>query len=99
MIQTLSAPATIEPSLFPIVDGKVAVTAPLFKSTRAIVLSPQFGTHRLPNAVARPEHGPLPTGITAATVFVFGSIRATVSFGRLETHTDSSTAIQSGDPG
>src|SRR3954463_8502883 len=99
MIHTLPAPVTIDPSLFAIGEGNVAFTAPLFRSTRAIVLSPQFGTHRLPNPVARPEHGPLPIGITAATVLVFGSKRATLSFGRFETHTDSSTAIQSGDPG
>src|SRR3982751_328939 len=99
MIQTLPAPTTIDPSLLAIADGNVAVTAPLFRSTRAIDLSPQFGTQRLPNPAARPEHGPLPTATVAATGLVFGSKRATLSFGRFDTQTDSSTAIQSGEPG
>ena len=50
----------------------VAVTLPVFKSTRDSVWSPQLGTQRLPNAAARPEHGRLPTGIVAATVLVVG---------------------------
>src|SRR3989442_14957097 len=37
--------------------------------------------------------------MVAATVLVRGSRRATVSFGALEIHTSSSTAIQSGIPG
>src|SRR5438552_9369540 len=99
MIHTLPAPVAIEPSLFAMPVRMVAAIAPLFRSTRAMVLSPQFGTHRLPNPTANPEQGPFPTGMTAADVFVFGSKRATLSFGRFETHTDSSTAIQSGAPG
>src|SRR5437899_114991 len=35
----------------------------------------------------------------AITLLVFGSSRATVFFGKLETQTDSSMAIQSGAPG
>src|SRR5438874_8203531 len=99
MIQMLPAPAAIEPSLLAMVDRIAGVTAPVFRSTRAIVLSPQLGTHRLPNPAARPEHGPLPTGMIAATVLALGSNRATLSFGRFDTQTDSSMAIQSGDPG
>src|SRR3954451_13006619 len=99
IIQMLPPPATIEPSELPIVMGMVAATAPVFRSSREIVLSPQFGTHRLPNAAARPEQGRLPTGTVAATVFEVGLNRATLSLGLLEIHTSSSTAIQSGEPG
>src|SRR5437763_16152075 len=98
MIQMLPAPAAIEPSLLAMVDRIAGVTAPVARSTRAIVLSPQLGTHRLPNATASPEHGSAPTASVAATVLAFGSSRATEFFGRFETHTDSSTAIQSADP-
>src|SRR4051794_16387754 len=94
----LPAPATIDPSGLPIVVLIVAFTSPLFRSTRVIVLSPQCGTQSVPNAAARPEQGRAPVAIVAATVFVFGSKRATVPFGAFETHTDSSTAIQSGEP-
>src|SRR5581483_2344466 len=98
-IQTLPAPVAIEPSVFPIVVLIVDATAPLFRSTRAIVESPQLGTQRLPKPAARPEHGRLPVAIVAATVFVFGSSFATLSFGLFEIQTASSTAIQSGAPG
>src|SRR5262245_10145042 len=98
--QTLPAPAAMPPSESPMVIGTVAVTALVFKSTRASVLSPQFGTQRLPNAAARPEHGclPAPRATVAATVFVFGSNRDTLSFGSFDTHADSSIASQSGCP-
>src|SRR5689334_16222630 len=99
MIHTLPAPVAIEPSLFAMPVWIVAAIAWLFRSTRAMVLSPQFGPHRLPTPAASPEQGPFPTAMTAATVFVFGSRRAMLSLGRLETQTDSSTAIQSGEPG
>src|SRR3954469_11315290 len=95
----LPAPATIDPSELAIVVLIGVVTAPLLRSTREIVRSPQLGTQRLPNAAVSPEQGPLPTGIVAVTVLVFGSKRATLSFGRFETQTSSSTAIQSGEPG
>src|SRR5260221_13680741 len=98
MIQMLPAPATIDPSLLAIVAWIAGATAEVWRSTRAIVLSPQLGTHRLPNATASPEHGSAPTASVAATVLAFGSSRATEFFGRFETHTDSSTAIQSGEP-
>src|SRR5215471_798648 len=48
--------------------------------------------------MARPEQGLLPTGTIASTLLVFGSSLATVFFGKLETQTDSSMAIQSGAP-
>src|SRR5258706_10087633 len=99
MIQMLPAPAAIEPSLLATPVWMTADTAPVFTSTRAIVLSPQLGTHRLPNPTASPEQGPLPTAIVAATVLDLGSSRSTLSLGRFDTQTDSSTAIQSGDPG
>src|SRR5262249_56382613 len=86
MIQMLSAPATIEPSDSPILLFMVAVTAPLFRSTREIVLSPQLGTHRLPKSAASPEHGSLPT-VVVVTAFDFGSSRDTVFFGSFDTQT------------
>src|SRR5215471_21207830 len=68
-------------------------------SIRDTVLSPQFGTHTLPNPAARPEQGFFPTGITAATLLVFGSSRWTVFLGPLETHWASSVVTcQSGEP-
>src|SRR4051794_26090758 len=94
----LPAPATIDPSELPMVVLIVALTSPLFRSMRVSVLSPQFGTHNVPNAAASPEHGRAPVAIVERTVFVFGSKRATVPFAAFETHTDASTAIQSGDP-
>ena len=75
------------------------MTGAVFRSTRVSVWSAQLGTQRLPNAAASPEQGRLPTGIVAATVFVVGFSRATLSFGLFETQTSSSTAIQSGEPG
>src|SRR6478609_9717147 len=98
MIQMLPPPATIDPSELPIVDRMVAVTVPVFRSTRLNVESPQLGTHKLPNAAARPEQGRLPTGIVVATVLVFAASRVTLSLGLFEIQTSSSTAIQSGDP-
>ena len=62
-----------------------------------IVESPQFGTHRLPNPAARPEHGCLPTANVVAAA-LFGSRRATMFFGEFETHMSLSAAIQSGAP-
>src|SRR5882724_3980992 len=89
----------MDPSVLPMWVRMVAVTAPVFRSTRDTVSSLQLGTQRLPKPAARPEHGPLPTGTVAATRFVFGSSRVTASFGLFEIHTASSTAIQSGAPG
>src|SRR5262249_14129789 len=89
----------IPPSVSPIPLAKVAVTLLVFRSTRATVWSPQFGTHKLPNPIARPEHGLLPTSIVADTLLVLGSSRATLFFGLFEIHTSWPTAIQSGDPG
>src|SRR5262249_59466335 len=82
------------------VVGIVAAMAPVFRSILDMVLSPQFGTHRLPNPAASPEQGclPAPSAIVAPTVFVFGSRRDTLSFGSFETQADSSTASQSGWP-
>src|SRR5712691_7369668 len=97
--QMLPAPATIDPSELPIVVRIVAVTAPVLTSIRDSVLSPQFGTQTLPNATARPEQGRLPVVMVAATVFVFGSSFATLSFGAFDTHAASSMASQSGIPG
>src|SRR5476649_2762404 len=77
-IQMLPPPATIDPSELPIGTVIVAAIAPVFRSTREIVWSPQLGTHRLPNAVASPEHGRLPTGTTAVNVLVFGFSRVTL---------------------
>ena len=99
MIQTLPAPAAIEPSEFPIVVLIVAVTSPVFRSTREIVWSPQLGTHTLPNPAARPEQGLARRRSWPTTVFVLGSRRDTLSFGLFETHTCSSIASQSGVPG
>src|SRR5215471_9435680 len=66
---------------------------------RDSVLSPQFGTHTLPNPAARPEQGRLPTAMAATTVLVLGSSRWTVPFGPLVTHTASSViTCQSGVP-
>src|SRR3954454_14199124 len=73
IIHTLPAPVAIPPSVSPIAIGKVAVTLSVLRSTRERVLSPQFGTHRLPNPIVRPEHGLLPTGMTASTLSVFAS--------------------------
>src|SRR5215471_682788 len=100
-IQTLSAPATIEPSDSPIPIFIVAAIAALFRSTREIVLSPQLGTHRLPKSAARPEHGCLPT-VIVVTAFDAGSSRDTVFFGSLDTQVmllTGSIASQSGWPG
>src|SRR5437016_1939399 len=77
----------------------VAITLPVFTSRRASARSPQSGTHTLPNPAARPEHGRLPTAVVAVMVLVFGSSYETVSFGSFDTHTCSSIAIQSGEPG
>ena len=77
----------------------MTVTLLVFKSTRDSVLSPQFGTHRLSNPMASPEHGALPTVTVSTTLFVLGSMRATLFFGLLEIQTASPTTIQSGVPG
>src|SRR4051794_26111609 len=101
MIQTLSAPVTIDPSDSPIPIFIVAAIAAVFRSTREIVLSPQLGTHRLPKSATRPEHGSLPT-VIVVTALDFGSSRDTVFFGSLETHAvalTGSMASQSGLPG
>src|SRR5258706_1339078 len=83
--------------------GIVAVTLPVFRSTRLIDWSPQLGTHKLPNPTANPEQGFLPTVMVSTTLLVFGSMCRTLSLGLFETHTDSAsplaTAIQSGEPG
>ena len=50
--------------------------------------------HALPDVMTKVFYYSL-----VATVFVFGSRRATVSFGLFEIHTASSTTIQSGAPG
>src|SRR4029079_8464676 len=97
--QTLPAPAAIPPSLSPIVVGSVAVTVPVFRSTRDIVDSPQLGTHRVPKPAASPEHGALPTLIRPTTALARGSMRVTEFAGSFETHTSSSMASQSGAPG
>src|SRR5262245_29815457 len=97
--QMLPAPAAKPPSESAIPIGIVAVTFPSLRSTRASVLSPQMGIHKLPKPVARPEQGLFPTVIVPITLLDFGSILATVFFGELETQTDSSVAIQSGAPG
>src|SRR5262245_43303731 len=94
----LPAPETTEPSELPIAVPSVAFVSPVFRSSRVIVLSPQFGTQSVPNAAASPEHGRLPVAMMAATVLVLGSNLATVPLGAFETQTDSSTAIQSGEP-
>src|SRR5262245_59491164 len=100
-IHTLSAPVTIEPSDWPMPVRIVALTAVVSRSTREAVLSPQFGTQRLPKSAARPEHGALPTAIVV-TAFDAGSSLETVSFGSFETHAwllTWSMASQSGEPG
>ena len=74
-IQTLSELVAIPPSLSAGPYGKEATTRFVLISMRDRVLSPQFGTQMLPNPAANPEHGRLPTSITAATVFVFTSRR------------------------
>src|SRR6059058_1594572 len=89
--QMLSAPATIDPSELAMPIGNVFVTALVLRSMRESVESPQLGTHRLPNAAASPEHGPLPTVMVAATLFAAGSRRVTVSLGLFEIQTASST--------
>ena len=69
---------------------KVAETAPVFRSIREIVLSPQLGTQRLPKPVARPEQGrfcPRRVSMVAATLLVLGSNRDTLSLGLFETQT------------
>src|SRR5258708_8973958 len=99
IIHTLPAPVARPPSVLPVPNGTVAVTLPVFRSTRESVWSPQFGTHRLSKPIASPEHGLLPTVTVSAVLLVFGSRRATLFFGLFETHTDSPTAIQSGAPG
>src|SRR5439155_18656824 len=99
MSQMLPAPAANDPSELPIVVRIVAVTAPVLTSTRDSVLSPQFGTHTLPNATARPEQGRLPVAMGVPIVFVFGSSLARLSFGAFDTHAASSIASQSGVPG
>src|SRR5260370_24559678 len=58
IIHTLAAPTARPPSLCPMAVGIVAVTCPVFRSTRASVESPQLGTHKLPNPTASPEQGP-----------------------------------------
>ncbi len=68
-------------------------------SIRASVLSPQLGTHTLPNAAVSPEHGFLPTVIVAAILFVFTSSRWMALIGPFATHSESSvSACQSGVP-
>src|SRR5688500_762766 len=101
---TLPAPVARPPSDCWTSKGSVASTLPSFRLTRIRLLpvpsfAPQLGTHRLPNPTASPEHGCLPTAMLAATLFVLGSSRWTVSFGLFETHTCSSMARQSGTPG
>src|SRR5262245_9033263 len=100
MIQTLPAPVATDPSELPMVVFIVALTVPVFRSICDSVWSPQFGTHRLPNPVASPEHGrlPDPRSMVAATLLDLGSNRETESFGLFETHADSSMANQSGLP-
>src|SRR5690242_8706157 len=66
---------------------------------RATVLSPQLGTYNDPNPAARPEHGRAPVEMVATIRLAVGSMRVTVFFGAFDTHTESSTAIQSGAPG
>src|SRR4029079_5733924 len=77
----------------------VAVTGAVFRSTRATVESPQFGTQRLPKAATSPEQGCLPTDNVAPTRLVDGARRDTLSFGLFDTQTASSIASQSGVPG
>src|SRR6478672_8098007 len=100
IIQTLPAPVAIEPSVSPMAVGMVAVVALVLRSILARVLSPQFGTHRLPNPTARPEQGclPLPSSSVATILFVAGSNLDTLSLGLLDTQAASSTASQSGLP-
>src|SRR5580765_242357 len=95
----LPAPAAIDPSVLPLVVLIVAETAPVFKSTRLTVWSPQFGTQRLPKPAATREQGALPTVTVAVTVFGLGSSRDTLFFGLFDTQTAASTASQSGVPG
>src|SRR5262249_38242836 len=72
IIQYEPAPIAMPPSLLPIVDGNVAETLPVFRSIRETVLSPQFGTQRLPNPAASPEHGRAPTVMVSRITFFFG---------------------------
>src|ERR1700681_4411535 len=97
--QTLSSLAAMAPSVLAGPSGIVATTLFVATSMRDRVLSPQLGTQTLPNPTASPEQGSLPTGMTAATLFVFGSSRAIVFFGLSPIHTESGRiATQSGDP-
>src|SRR5580765_7356776 len=77
--QTLPAPLAMPPSESPIVIGTVAVVAFVLRSRRDIVWSPQFGTHKLPKPIARPEQGclPAPRAMVVA-LLVFGSRRDTL---------------------
>src|ERR1043166_507928 len=97
---TPSGLTAMPPSLSAGGIGRVAVTWFVFISMRESVLSPQLGTHTLPNPAASPEHGLAPTVITAATGLVFGSSPLTVFFGLLVPHTASAViTCQSGVPG
>src|ERR1700674_850245 len=97
--QMLSSLAAMAPAVSAGPSGIVATTLLVATSMRDRVLSPQFGTQTLPNPTASPEQGSLPTGMTAATLFVFGSNRAIMFFGLSPIHTESgSIATQSGDP-
>src|SRR5260370_8779288 len=99
IIHTLPAPVARPPSVLPIPNGTVAVTLPVFRSTRESVWSPQFRTHRLSKPIASPDHGLLPTVTMSEVLLVFGSSRATLFFGLFDTHTDSPTSTQSCTPG
>src|SRR5260370_8487353 len=78
--------------------GKLAVTVLVLRSTRETVLSPQLGTQRLPNPMARPEQGLLPTVTVSATLLVPGSSLETLFLGLLEIQTASPMTCQSGEP-
>src|SRR6266487_3973094 len=99
---TLSAPMTMDPSEFATPVRSVAVIAPVLRSRREMVWSPQFGTHRLPNPAARPEHGFFPAVTVVFTVFDAGSSCETLSRGSFDTQAVwaiGSIASQSGLPG
>src|SRR5262245_30697667 len=61
-IQTDPAPTAIPPSELAMGVLIVAVSSPLFKSTRTTALSPMQGTQRLPKPMANPQDGFLPIG-------------------------------------
>ena len=101
IIQTLPAPATIDPSELPIVG--------LDRGRRPRRSSRSTREHRLVAAVRHPQAaeaggeagaGRLADGDRGRRpVFVLGSMRDTLSFGLFETQTCSSIASQSGVPG